>query len=277
LLRPHDGLFRSLEVQVILDRIVADKIEELKDVKARLPQSEIKAMVAEGRPVSDFAAALINPDAVSIIAEVKKASPSKGLIRQDFDPVTIARTYEENGARAVSVLTEKKYFKGDIGYLKWISGSIGIPVLRKDFIFDEYQVYEARANGADAFLLIASILEKDQMEDLYLLGKELGMEAVAEAHDEDDLEKILDLTFKIIGINNRDLKSFEVNIKNTEYLIEEIPMDRIVVSESGISTRDDLKFLKSVGADAALIGEALMRETDFGKKLRELTTPQAAL
>jgi indole-3-glycerol phosphate synthase len=220
---------------------------------------------------------LINPDAVSIIAEVKKASPSRGLIRPDFDPVTIARVYEENGARAVSVLTEKKYFKGDIGYLKWISGSIGIPVLRKDFIFDEYQVYEARANGADAFLLIASILERDQMEDLYLLGKELGMEALAEAHDEDDLEKILGLTFKIIGINNRDLKSFEVDIKNTEYLIEDIPMDRIVVSESGISTRDDLKFLQSIGADAALVGEALMREADFGKKLRELTGPQSAL
>jgi indole-3-glycerol phosphate synthase len=262
---------------VILDRIVADKIEELKDVKGRLPESEIKAMLAESRPVKDFAAALLNPDAVSIIAEVKKASPSKGLIRPDFDPVTIARAYEENGARAVSVLTEKKYFKGDIGYLKWISESIGIPVLRKDFIFDDYQVYEARANGADAFLLIASILEKDHMEDLYLLGKELGMEAVAEAHDEDDLEKILGLTFKIIGINNRDLKSFEVDIKNTEYLIEDIPMDRIVVSESGISTRDDLKFLKSVGADAALIGEALMREADFGRKLRELTGPQPAL
>jgi indole-3-glycerol phosphate synthase len=262
---------------VILDRIVADKIEELKDVKARLPESEIRAMLAESRPVKDFAAALLNPDAVSIIAEVKKASPSKGLIRPDFDPVTIARTYEENGARAVSVLTEKKYFKGDIGYLKWISGSIGIPVLRKDFIFDDYQVYEARANGADAFLLIASILEKDHMEDLYLLGKELGMEAVAEAHDEDDLEKILGLTFKIIGINNRDLKSFEVDIKNTEYLIEDIPMDRIVVSESGISTRDDLTFLKSVGADAALIGEALMREADFGRKLRELTGLQPAL
>ncbi len=262
---------------MILQRIVADKREELKDVKARLPFSEIKAMAADARPAMDFAAALIDKDAVSIIAEVKKASPSKGLIRPDFDPVSIARTYEENGARAVSVLTEKKYFRGDIGYLKWISGSIGIPVLRKDFIFDEYQVYEARANGADAFLLIASILEQGRMEDLYLLGKELGMEALAETHDEGDLDKVLDLTFKIIGINNRDLKTFDVDIKNTEYLIEEIPMDRVVVSESGISTRDDLKFLKSVGADAALIGEALMREKDFGKKLRELTSLQAAL
>ncbi len=262
---------------MILQRIVADKREELKDVKARLPFAEIKAMAADARPVMDFASALVNPDAVSIIAEVKKASPSKGLIRPDFDPVTIARIYEENGARAVSVLTEKKYFRGDIGYLKWISGSVGIPALRKDFIFDEYQVYEARANGADAFLLIASILEQDRMEDLYLLGKELGMEALAETHDENDLDKVLDLSFRIIGINNRDLKTFGVDIKNTEYLIEEIPMDRVVVSESGISTRDDLKFLKSVGADAALIGEALMRERDFGKKLRELTSLQAAL
>ncbi|MHB8174088.1 MAG: indole-3-glycerol phosphate synthase TrpC [Nitrospirota bacterium] len=262
---------------MILQRIVADKREELKDVKARLPLPEVKAMVTDARPPMDFTAALIDPEAVSIIAEVKKASPSKGLIRQDFDPVTIARTYEENGARAVSVLTEKKYFRGDIGYLKWITGSIGIPVLRKDFIFDEYQVYEARANGADAFLLIASILELGRMEDLYLLGKELGMEALAEVHDEYDLDKVLELTFKIIGINNRDLKTFDVDIKNTEYLIEEIPMDRVVVSESGISTKDDLRFLKSVGADAALIGEALMREKDFGKKLRELTSLQAAL
>ncbi len=262
---------------MILQRIVADKREELKDVKARLPLNEIKAMAADARPVMDFAAALIDPDAVSIIAEVKKASPSKGLIRPDFDPVTIARTYEENGARAVSVLTEKKYFRGDIGYLKWIAGSIGIPVLRKDFIFDEYQVYEARANGADAFLLIASILEQERMEDLYLLGKELGMEVLAETHDEYDMDKVLDLSFRIIGINNRDLKTFDVDIKNTEYLIEEIPMDRIVVSESGISTKDDLRFLKSVGADAALIGEALMREKDFGKKLRELTSLQAAI
>jgi len=256
---------------VILDRIIADKKEELKDVKSRLPLRDLRSMVKDAAPPRDFCAALIDPDRVSIIAEVKKASPSKGIIRTDFDPVDIARTYEEGGAKAVSVLTERKYFQGDLGFLRDISRCIGIPVLRKDFIFDEYQIYEARANGADAFLLIASILGDAQMQDLYMLGRELGMEAVAEVHDRADLEKVIDFYYRVVGINNRDLKTFEVDIKNTGLLMEDIPQGRIVVSESGISTPGDLKYLREIGADAALIGEAIMREKDYGKKLRELT------
>lgn len=261
---------RGIQNDLILDRIVSDKKEELKDVKAHLPLVELKASVRDTRPTRDFAAALIQPNAVSIIAEVKKASPSKGVIRADFDPVAIATTYEANGARAISVLTERRYFLGDLGFLKAIHEKVDIPLLRKDFIFEEYQVYEARANGADAFLLIATMLDRSLMSDLYMLGKDLGMETLAEVHDEADLDKVLEVGFDVVGINNRDLKSFKVDIKTTGRLIEEMPYDRTVVGESGISTVDDMQYLKSVGADAALIGEAIMRERDFGAKLREL-------
>ncbi len=255
---------------MILDRIVADKKEELKGVKAALPLRELKAMTRDMSPARDFAAALIDPARVSIIAEVKKASPSRGVIRPDFDPVQIARVYEQNGARAISVLTEKRYFMGELGYLKDVRGSVGLPLLRKDFIFDPYQVYESRVNGADAFLLIASIMERETLADLYMLGRELGLEALAEAHDEADLEKALTAGFAVVGINNRDLATFRVDINTTARLLELIPGDRIVVSESGISTEDDMRYLRKIGVDAALIGEAFMREGDFGDKLKAL-------
>ena len=262
---------------MILDRIIADKKEELKDTKARVPLSELKARLKDAPPARDFAAAISDPGSVGIIAEVKKASPSKGLIRADFDPVGIARTYEENGAKAVSVLTESRYFQGSLSFLGDIRQRVNLPLLRKDFIFDEYQVYEARANGADAFLLIAVCLDKQLMGDLYHLGKELGMETLAETHDEEDMEKVLGLPFRAIGINNRDLKTFNVDIKTTERLIKGIPKDRVVVSESGISTVGDMRYLIGIGARAALIGEALMREKDFGSKLNELAAAGAGV
>lgn len=255
---------------MILDRIIADKKEELKETKARVPLSELKARLKDAPPARDFAAAINNSGSVSIIAEVKKASPSKGLIRADFDPVGIARTYEQSGAKAISILTESKYFQGSLSFLSQIREKVRLPLLRKDFIIDEYQVYEARANGADAFLLIAVCLDRQLMGDLYQLGKELGMETLAETHDEEDVEKALGLPFRVIGINNRNLKTFNVDIKTTERLIKGIPKDKIVVSESGISTAGDMRFLQGIGAGAALIGEALMREKDFGNKLREL-------
>lgn len=256
---------------MILDRIVSDKKKELEDVKAKLPLTELKSRTRDVWPTHDFAAALIDADRVTVIAEVKKASPSKGIIRVDFDPVAIARTYERCGASAISVLTEKRYFMGELGYLRSIRREVDIPLLRKDFIFDEYQVYEARANGADAFLLIASILEPNMLKELYGLGRDLGLEVLAEVHDEEDLDKVLDCGFKVVGINNRDLKSFKVDIKTTARLIRDIPYDRVIVSESGISTVKDMEYLKRSGADAALIGEAIMRERDYGAKLRELT------
>jgi len=256
---------------MILDRIVADKKEELKDTKARLPLRELKAMVGGMPSTRDFAEALIDPDRVTVIAEVKKASPSKGIIRVEFDPVEIASAYERNGARAISVLTERRYFMGELKFLGDIRRAVDIPLLRKDFIFDDYQVYEARANGADAFLLIAAILEANQLRDLHAMGRDMGLEALAEVHDEADLVKVLDAGFEIIGINNRNLNTFEVDLVTTERLIKLMPLDRTVVSESGISSTDDMRRLKGMGADAALIGEAIMREKDYGAKLRELS------
>jgi len=256
---------------MILDRIVDDKKAELEEVKSRLPLSELKSRTRDVWPTHDFAAALIDPARVTVIAEVKKASPSKGIIRVDFDPVAIARTYERNGASAISVLTEKRYFMGELGFLRAIRREVNLPLLRKDFIFDEYQVYEARAFGADAFLLIAAILDTARLKDLYALGRDLGLEILAEVHDEADLDKVLEAGFRVVGINNRDLRNFKVDIKNTAKLIKDIPYDRVVVSESGISTVKDMQFLKKTGADAALIGEAIMRERDYGTKLMELT------
>lgn len=255
---------------MILDDIVADKKVELAAVKAELSLVELKAMSRDARPPRDFANALMSPDKVCIISEVKKASPSRGIIRVDFDPVEIARTYEQNGASAISVLTEKRYFMGELGFLRAIREKVDIPLLRKDFIFDEYQVYEARANGADAFLLIATMLDTTQLADLYLLGRELGLEVLAEVHDEADLEKVLEVGFGVVGINNRDLRTFKVDIKTTERLMKNIPYDRIIVSESGISTKEDMLYLKKTGVDAALIGESIMRERDYAAKLREL-------
>ena len=255
---------------MIIDKIIADKRAELLDTKAALPLEEVKAMAADATQTVDFASVLIDPERLTIIAEVKKASPSKGIIRADFDPVGIAAVYEQSGARAVSVLTERKYFQGDLRFLRDISEGVNIPVLRKDFIFDPYQVYESRANGADAVLLIASVLSPGEIRDLYHLAKELGMDAVLEVHDEADVAKAAASNCLVIGINNRDLKTFEVDIKNTAYLIEDIPEGRVVISESGISTLEDLKYLRGAGADAALIGEAIMREKDYGRKLREL-------
>jgi len=255
---------------MILDRIVADKKVELAGVMASLPLGELKAMARDARTPLDFSTSLMDPGRVCIISEVKKASPSKGIIRVDFDPVEIAKTYEQNGASAISVLTEKRYFMGELWYLRDIRAAVGIPLLRKDFIFDEYQVYEARVNGADAFLLIATMLGTTQLSDLYLLGRELGMDVLAEVHDEADLDKALEVGFEVVGVNNRDLKTFNVDIKTTERLMKSIPYDRIIVSESGISTKEDMEYLKKIGADAALIGESIMREKDYGAKLREL-------
>jgi len=256
---------------LILNRIVGDKRGELERTISRLPLVDIKARAADAPVVRDFAGGLRIPGRVAIIAEVKKASPSKGLIRADFNPVNIAKAYEANGAAAISVLTESNYFQGSIEFLRAIrEAGVGIPLLRKDFIFDPYQVYEARANGADAFLLIASILDVTQMTDLYALGRELGMEVLAEAHDGADLDKITSAGFRVVGINNRDLKSFSVDINTTGRLKHLVPKGSVLVSESGISTIEDIKRVREIGADAALIGEAIMREKDFGAKLKEL-------
>ena len=257
---------------MILDDIVADKKRELAQAKAETPLRELKTRISQRNKPLDFAGAL-HGDGVSIIAEVKKASPSKGLLCPDFDPVALARTYAEGGAAAISVLTEVNYFQGDLEYLlqiKDVLGQTGVPLLRKDFIFDTYQVYEARAYGADAILLIAAILEDNRLESLLALARELGMQCLVEVHNTNELNRVLQGSARIIGINNRDLRTFGVDIHTTERLRSLIPPDRIVVSESGISRREDIDRLREWGINAALIGEALVTADDIIARLREL-------
>lgn len=258
---------------MILDEIINNKKMELDRLKADFPVKGLihglKMRIKQLPPARDFVKA-VKGGGIKIIAEVKKASPTKGIIRKNFDPLEIARIYEANGASAISVLTEEKYFQGHIDYLKEIKDAVSIPIIRKDFIFDEYQVYESRAAGADAILLIAGILEKKAIDEFLKLSHSLGMSCLVEAHDEHDIDKVLSTKAKLIGINNRDLKTFKTDIKTTLNLIAKIPKDRVVVSESGINSYNDVDMLKRKGIHIFLVGEPLMRENDIGKKLREL-------
>lgn len=256
---------------MILDKIVAYNLKELEARKRRLPLEELKALANMQPPPLDFASAL-RGDGVKLIAEVKKASPSKGIIRADFNPVDIAGIYAGNGASAISVLTETKYFQGNPIYLRRIKNTLGmtIPLLRKDFIFDPYQVYESRFYGADAILLIAAILNPEKLSQLLRLATELKMSSLVEVHNEAELEIALKSTAKIIGINNRDLKTFEIDLATTGRLRPLIPSGRIVVSESGIKSRSDIEKMKRLGVDAVLIGETLMSAPDIAAKMKEL-------
>jgi len=257
---------------MILDKIVKDNLEELEARKRRLPLAELKRVVQEQPPPLDFTSALCG-DQLRLIAEVKKASPSRGIIRPDFDPVAIARIYASNSVAAISVLTESKYFQGSLNHLKDIRNALGDkrpPLLRKDFITDPYQVYESRAYGADSLLLIVAILSPRKLEELLELSHELGMSCLVEVHNEIELEIALRSKAKIIGINNRDLKTFTVDITTTERLRPLIPKDKIVVSESGIKNRRDTEKLRQWGVDAVLIGESLMSASDITARIKEL-------
>ncbi|HEY6011450.1 MAG TPA: indole-3-glycerol phosphate synthase TrpC [Nitrospirota bacterium] len=255
---------------MILDEIVSYKKEELLETKRRIPLSELKSRVSNAGPTRGFRKALETGEGIKLIAEVKKASPSKGVIRADFDPVKIAGTYEESGASCLSVLTEQKFFQGSLEYLGNIREKVGLPLLRKDFIIDEYQIHEARAAGADAILLIAACLEKEQMADYLGIAEQIGLDVLVESHTYPELDRSLLAGAKLVGINNRDLSTFVVNLQTTIDLLRDIPDDRIVVSESGIKTRDDVNRLQKAGVDAILVGESLMREKDIGKKVKEL-------
>jgi len=259
-------------MSTILDTIVQDKKKELAEAKQKTPLETLKSRMTDLPQVRDFAGALTaaHPSSVRIIAEVKKASPSKGILCQQFDPVAIARAYGDGGAAAVSVLTEKNYFQGSLEYLRAIKEAIPLPVLRKDFIFDPYQLYESRAYGADAVLLIAGMLSEELLAELLQLSRALSLCHLVEVHDQNDLQKALAAGAEIIGINNRDLKTFVTDIRTTIDLLPAIPEDKIVVSESGISSRQDIKQLTAAGVDAFLIGETLMKEKNPGIKLREL-------
>jgi len=255
---------------MILDDIIAYKKEELAGTKRSAPFADVKAKAADGGPVRGFGKALSTGRDVRLIAEVKKASPSKGVIREDFDPIAIARVYEEAGASCLSVLTEKKFFQGDLSYLGLIRKAVALPLLRKDFIIDEYQLFEARAAGADAVLLIAACLETRQMQDYLGIAHALGLDVLVESHTYQELDKSLRAGAMLVGINNRDLKTFTVSLQTTLDLLKDIPDDRTVVSESGIRNRDDVVKLRQAGVDAVLVGESLMREKDIGTKVKEL-------
>ncbi|UCG54564.1 MAG: indole-3-glycerol phosphate synthase TrpC [Dehalococcoidia bacterium] len=257
---------------MILDEIVKDSIDELETRKRSLPLAELKKVALEQPLPLDFASAFCG-DRIQLIAEVKKASPSRGVIRSDFDPVVIAQAYAGNGASAISVLTETRYFQGSLNYLKDIKNALSnqrIPLLRKDFITDPYQVYESRAYGADSLLLIVAILSSQKLKMLLELSHELGMKCLVEVHNEDEVEMVLQCKAKIIGINNRDLKTFTVDLAITERLRPLIPKDKIVVSESGIKNRHDIEKMRQWGIDAVLIGESLMSAPDIAAKMKEL-------
>jgi indole-3-glycerol phosphate synthase len=258
-----------------LDEIISHKKNVLIEGKKRCSIDELRGIIGALPPIRDIKSAITSPSTpIRIIAEVKKASPSKGIIREDFDPVEIAKTYEANGVSAISVLTEEKFFHGSLDYLKKIREVTAIPLLCKDFIFDEYQIYQARVFGADAFLLIAAILDDSELKKLLKTGRRLGMQAIVEVHNLEELKMVLQTEAEIIGINNRNLKTFKTDISTTERLIKEIPQDKIVVSESGINTAKDISRLRGCGAHAFLIGESLMRERDIAKKLTDLLSLQ---
>ena len=255
---------------MILDEIVAHKKEELAATKRQTPFSDVRSRAKDAGPTRGFGGSLAVPGDIRLIAEIKKASPSKGVIRDDFDPVAIARIYEESGASCLSVLTEKRFFQGSLEYLGRIRNAVALPLLRKDFIIDEYQIHEARAAGADALLLIAACLEQQQLEDFLGIARLIGLDALVESHTYAELSKSLRAGAMLIGINNRDLTTFTVSLQTTLDLIRDIPDDCTVVSESGIRTRDDVVKLHQAGVDALLVGESLMREKDIGKKVKEL-------
>ena len=254
----------------ILDKIVATKREEIARSKAAVPRSVLLDQLADAPPVRDFLGALTSRESISLIAEVKKASPSKGVIRQDFHPVEIAQVYERHGAACVSVLTDQTYFQGSLDYLRAIRAAVGIPLLRKDFVIDPYQVLEARTAGADAVLLIAECLDDQALQTLHDTIVELGMTPLVELFEPENLSRVVDVGAGLIGVNNRDLRTFEVDIRRTLRLRRQIPDDRAVVGESGIRTRADVERLERGGVAAMLVGESLMRRPDIGAAVDEL-------
>ena len=256
----------------ILERIVEVKRREVERLKVDVPISALEGRIAEQAPPLNLAGALWG-DSARIIAEAKKASPSKGVLRADYDAARLAEVYSDNGAAAISVLTNADHFQGGIDDLAAVSAVASprkIPVLRKEFIFDPYQVYEARAYGADAILLIAAMLTPDSLKALMELSGRFWMQCMVEIHDEAELDAALDAGAEIVGINNRDLHTFKTDLAVTERLARRVPFGKIVVSESGISSREDLRRVKAAGASAALIGETLVAAADPGARLREL-------
>jgi indole-3-glycerol phosphate synthase len=253
----------------ILDTIVERKWEEISAARTAVPPLDLERRAAAMPPVRDFTAALLQPG-LRVIAEVKKASPSAGVIRADFDPVAIARTYERHGADCVSVLTDEPFFQGHLSYLTAIREAVGLPALRKEFILDRYQLLEARAAGADAVLLIAEILPGDRLKTLFDEATALGLHVLVELHDADQLPRVIDCGATLIGINNRDLRTFKTTLDHTLELLSRVPKGRAVISESGIKTNADMRRLEAAGVRGVLVGESLMRAPDIGQALDAL-------
>lgn len=257
-------------MSTILDKIVATTRQTIERDKSSVPAKQLADRLADLPPTRDFFAALAAGDQVRLIAEVKKASPSAGLIRSDFDPVAIAKAYQSAGAACISVLTDEPFFQGSLEYLRAIRQSVDLPLLRKDFIVDSYQLLQARAAGADCVLLIAECLAADELKRLHDEAVSLGLQTLIELYDVENLEAVLATGTRLVGVNNRDLRTFKVDLHHTLRLRQQIPQDRLVVGESGIATSADVRLLGDGGVKAILVGESLMRQDDIEAAVRSL-------
>lgn len=255
---------------MILSRIIEEKKRNIEDAKKAKPAEELMREIKNVCVRSSFKKNISRPHHMNLIAEIKKASPSRGILRGDFNPSRIAVTYQAGGASAISVLTDERFFEGRLEYIKKIKENISLPILRKDFIIDEYQIYESVAAGADAILLIAELLSSNELSHFYSIASSLGLDVLMEVHNEEDVEKALATGASMIGINNRDLHTFKIDIGVTQKLVRLLPQNKIKVSESGIRSHEDVMLLKSVGVNAVLIGEAFMEADDIASKMREI-------
>lgn len=256
---------------MILDQIVEKRKQQLLKEQSAIGTEEMKALAMQDSRTCISLYEALKQDTLSVISEVKKASPSKGLICKDFDPVSIALQYETAGANAISVLTEEYYFQGSSQYLTAIRQQISsVPILRKDFIIEPYQIYEAKYIGADAILLIAAILDTETLKQFRSIAHGLGLECLAEVHNQEELNRVLEVGFQIVGINNRNLKTFDVSLETTAQLASHIQKECVIVSESGIATNQDMKTVRRHGADAVLIGETLMRSNHIAETMAAL-------
>ncbi|MCB9452018.1 MAG: indole-3-glycerol phosphate synthase TrpC [Anaerolineaceae bacterium] len=260
-----------VKTDTVLDKILAHKVDEITAAQARLPLDAVKGQLRDTAPPRDFLAAL-QRDTVALIAEVKKASPSKGVLMEDFDPVALAMIYATNGAAAISVLTDERFFQGHLDYLRAVRAVVNVPVLRKEFVIDPYQIYEGRAVGADAVLLITAALDDAHLADLHALVLELGMTPLVEVHNEAELERALQIAPRLIGVNNRDLKTFHEDLGTTARLARLVPPEVTLVAESAIRRVEDVRLMGQYGAGAILVGESLVKAGNIPQRVREFST-----
>jgi indole-3-glycerol phosphate synthase len=265
-----------VQTGTILDKILANTVREVAERKGSHPLPRIREAAEKAAPARDFVGAL-HRETVALIAEVKHASPSKGVLIEDFDPVRLGTTYAENGAAAISVLTDARFFQGQLDYLTRVREAVGVPVLRKDFIVDPYQVYEARAAGADAILLIAAALGNGQLADLHALAHELGLAALVEVHDESEIARAARVGAPLVGVNNRDLKTFSIDLGTTARLAALAPEGVTLVAESGVQSAEDVRRMGALGAHAVLVGEALVKSGELAEAVRDFSSQPRGL